>query len=121
MEGIARDWQSVDGAMVKASLAIECVGANPTDREKKGRKRSLLVDGRGIPLSIVASGANVHDVKLLATKLDQVVRVTGTPCKIGPASLRRLGLQGSTRPASCGETSLSALRQTTPRRSGCEA
>ena len=35
MEGIAWDWQSVDGAMVKAPLAIECVGANPTDRGKK--------------------------------------------------------------------------------------
>jgi hypothetical protein len=35
MEGIAWDWQSVDGAMVKAPLAMECVGANPTDRGKK--------------------------------------------------------------------------------------
>ena len=35
MEGIAWDWQSVDGAMVKAPLALKCVGANPTDRGKK--------------------------------------------------------------------------------------
>ena len=35
MEGIAWDWQSVDGAMAKAPLAVECVGANPTDRGKK--------------------------------------------------------------------------------------
>ena len=35
MEGIAWDWQSIDGALVKAPLAITCVGANPTDREKK--------------------------------------------------------------------------------------
>ncbi len=39
MEGIAWDWRSVDGALVKAPLAVEGVGANPTDREK-GRKRS---------------------------------------------------------------------------------
>ena len=26
----------------------------------------LLVDARGVPLSLIASGANVHDVKLLA-------------------------------------------------------
>jgi transposase len=35
MEGIAWDWQSVDGAMAKAPLALECAGANPTDRGKK--------------------------------------------------------------------------------------
>lgn len=35
MEGIAWDWQSVDGTMLKAPLALECVGANPTDRGKK--------------------------------------------------------------------------------------
>ena len=35
MEGIAWRWQSIDGAMHKAPLAIECVGPNPTDRGKK--------------------------------------------------------------------------------------
>ena len=35
MEGIAWEWQSVDGASGKAPLAIECVGPNPTDRGKK--------------------------------------------------------------------------------------
>src|ERR1700694_3635918 len=37
METIAWDWQSIDGALVKAPLAIECVGANPT---AGGRKRA---------------------------------------------------------------------------------
>ena len=35
MEGIAWSWQSIDGAMVKAPLALEAVEANPTDRGKK--------------------------------------------------------------------------------------
>ena len=35
MEGIAWRWQRVDGAMVKAPLAQESVGPNPTDRGKK--------------------------------------------------------------------------------------
>jgi len=35
MEGIAWAWQSIDGAMVKAPLALEAVGPNPTDRGKK--------------------------------------------------------------------------------------
>ena len=35
MEGIAWEWQSIDGATGKAPLAIECVGPNPTDRGEK--------------------------------------------------------------------------------------
>lgn len=35
MEGIAWAWQSIDGSMVKAPLAREAVGPNPTDRGKK--------------------------------------------------------------------------------------
>ena len=35
LEGIAWQWQSIDGALLKAPLALECVGANPTDRGKK--------------------------------------------------------------------------------------
>ncbi len=47
--------------------------------EKKGSKRSLLVDERGTPLSIVASGAHVHDVKLLEPTLDQTVATRPPP------------------------------------------
>jgi transposase len=39
MEGIAWKWQSADGAMNKAPLAQESVGANPTDRGKKWSKK----------------------------------------------------------------------------------
>lgn len=35
MEGIAWRWQGIDGTMVKAPLAREAVGPNPTDRGKK--------------------------------------------------------------------------------------
>jgi len=35
MESIAWRWQSIDGTMVKAPLAQESVGPNPTDRGKK--------------------------------------------------------------------------------------
>jgi transposase len=38
MEGIAWRWQSVDGSTVKAPLARESVGANPTDRGKKWKQ-----------------------------------------------------------------------------------
>ena len=45
----------------------------PRIGEKKGRKRSVLVDGRGVPLSIAVSGANLHDSKLLEPTLAGVV------------------------------------------------
>lgn len=35
VEGIAWRWQSIDGAMMKAPLAQDTVGPNPTDRGKK--------------------------------------------------------------------------------------
>jgi transposase len=41
MKGIAWSWQSVDGAMHKAPLALECAGANPTDRGKKRPQAQL--------------------------------------------------------------------------------
>jgi hypothetical protein len=73
LEGIGWQWQSLDGALVKAPMALESVGRNPTDRGKKGRKRSLLADEKGLPLALVFRGANTHDVKLLAATLDAVV------------------------------------------------
>ena len=45
MEGIAWKWQSVDEAMIKAPLAQEAVGPNPTDRGKK-RNEAARVGGR---------------------------------------------------------------------------
>jgi len=45
MESIAWNWQSIDGAMVKAPLAQETVGRNPTDRGKK-RNQATPVGGR---------------------------------------------------------------------------
>lgn len=40
-EGIAWEWQSIDGSMVKAPLAQETVGPNPTDRGKKWVQTAL--------------------------------------------------------------------------------
>ena len=37
-KGIGWEWQSIDGCMVKAPLAREAVGHNPTDRGKNGDK-----------------------------------------------------------------------------------
>src|SRR5262245_66594834 len=39
------------------------VGKNPTDRGKIGTKRSLLTDGRGVPIGLAVDGANRNDFK----------------------------------------------------------
>ncbi len=59
--------------MLKAPLALEAVGLSPTDRGKKGTNRSLFVDENGIPLSLVVSGEQRHDVALLKLTLDHIV------------------------------------------------
>jgi IS5 family transposase len=38
-------------------------GSDPTDRGKLGTKRHNLTDTKGIPLSVVISPANTHDIK----------------------------------------------------------
>lgn len=73
LNGLEWTWQAVDGAITKAPLGGEATGSNPTDRAKRGTKRSLLVEGKGIPLAIEVGPANRHDVKLLAATLDGVV------------------------------------------------
>ena len=40
LEGIAWKWQSADGTMQKAPLALESVGRNPTDRGKNGEQKA---------------------------------------------------------------------------------
>ncbi len=59
--------------MTKAPLGGAGTGANPTDRGKKGTKRSLLTDGKGIPLSVIVDGANRHDKMLVKETLDAIV------------------------------------------------
>ena len=48
-------------------------GPNPTDRGKLGTKRHVLTDGQGIPLSVVITAANTHDMKAAINTLDNIV------------------------------------------------
>jgi putative transposase len=50
-------------------------GRNATDRGKLGTKRHVLTDQRGIPLSLVITAANTHDMKSAAKILDNIVIV----------------------------------------------
>ena len=60
---------SMDGAMTKSPLAGKKTGPNPTDRAKSGTKRSLLVEGSGVPVGLAVAGANKNDFKLLVETL----------------------------------------------------
>ena len=45
-------------------------GSNPTDRGKLGTKRHILTDKKGIPLSVVISSSNPHDIMLASSVID---------------------------------------------------
>jgi transposase len=63
---------AVDGCITKAPGGGDCAGPSPVDRRKLGMKRSLLVEGYGIPLGRVLAPANRHDSPLLAPTLDKL-------------------------------------------------
>ena len=62
----------IDGCITKAPGGGECAGRSPVDRGKQGMKRSLMTEGRGIPLDRVLAPANRHDSVLLAGTLDKL-------------------------------------------------
>lgn len=55
----------------------DLTGPNPTDRAKRGTKRHVFTDGRGVPISILLSAVNLHDKWSLEGTLDGVVRKAG--------------------------------------------
>ncbi|MGY2746960.1 IS5 family transposase [Arthrobacter sp. UYCu723] len=72
--GIDFDDLAVDGCIVKAPCGGEAAGRSPVDRGKQGTKRSLLVDGKGIPLHTEVAPANRHDSPLLRPTLEGLSR-----------------------------------------------
>ncbi len=52
-----------------------------------GTKRSVLTDEKGLPLAVVISGANTHDVKLLEETLDNMVILRPEPDDEYPQNL----------------------------------
>ena len=61
---------AVDCCVTKAPCGAERSGRSPVDRGKGGLKRSVAVDGHGIPLGSVTAPANRHDSPLLVPTLD---------------------------------------------------
>jgi hypothetical protein len=69
MLGLELDDLAVDGCITKAPSGGEVAGRSPVDRGKQGRKRSVVTEGTGLPLHLVAAGANRHDAPLLEPTL----------------------------------------------------
>ncbi len=85
--GIDWEWQAMDGAMTKAPLGGEDTGPNPTDRAKQGVKRSMLTDGRGVPLGVAVAGANRPDMKLVEETLESIPIEQPVPTEEDPQNL----------------------------------
>jgi putative transposase len=66
-------WQAKDGVITKAPLGGKSTGPNPTDRSKSGTKRSILLDGKGVPIGVSVDGANRHDMKMSKVTLQSIV------------------------------------------------
>jgi len=55
------------------------VGPNPTDRRKAGSKHHVITDGNGIPLAVILTGANAHDVTQLLPLVEAIPPIRGKP------------------------------------------
>ena len=68
---------AVDGCTTKAPSGGEKSGRSPVDRGKMGLKRSMAVDGKGVPMGAVSAPANRHDSPLLVPTLEAVFETLG--------------------------------------------
>ena len=80
--GLVLDDIAVDGCITKAPGGGELAGPSPVDRRKQGMKRSLMVEGYGIPLDRELAGANRNDSPLLAATLDHLHDLGPLPADI---------------------------------------
>ncbi|MFG2994853.1 IS5 family transposase [Streptomyces sp. NPDC048257] len=54
-------------------------GPSPVDRRKTGSKHHLICDGRGTPLKVITTAANVNDVTQTLALVDGIPSVAGRP------------------------------------------
>jgi hypothetical protein len=79
MIGLVLEELAVDGCITKAPGGGDCAGPSPVDRSKQGMKRSLLVEGYGIPLGRVLAPANRHAFPLLGPTLGKLSDIGPQP------------------------------------------
>jgi putative transposase len=72
---------------LKHHLAGKKTGNSPVDRSKKGTKRSLLTEAKGIPVGIDVDGANRHDVKLFGSTVESIIIDRPQPTNQSPQGM----------------------------------
>jgi hypothetical protein len=82
MLGLELEELAVDGCVTKAPSGGEVAGRSPVDRGKQGLKRSVVTEGSGLPLHLVAAGANRHDAPLLAPTLAGLDKLDRLPDEV---------------------------------------
>ena len=60
----------LDSSMIKNINGKDLLEKNHFDRNRKGNKMTVLVDSKGIPISIHLAKANIHDSQLIEDILD---------------------------------------------------
>lgn len=65
---------AIDGCIVKAPCGGDAAGKSPVDRGKQGTKRSLMVEGGGVPIGCMVTGANRGDSPFLRPTLEKLGR-----------------------------------------------
>jgi transposase len=94
------DWSRavVDSCSIRAVYGGDQTGPNPTDRAKRGSKRHLICDGRGVPLAVRLTGANRRLARSFGvggcdSPAARRTRATATPAGLCPrgSRLRRDG------------------------------
>ena len=71
--GIDWKWQAMDGVITKAPLGGKKHRTKSHRQSKSGTKRSILVDGKGVPLGVCVDGVNRHDMKMTKATLQSIV------------------------------------------------
>ena len=73
------DWSRavLDSCSVRAVCAGDKTGPNPTDRAKRGSKRHLICEGRGVPLAVRLTGANRNDSQEALALVDAIPQLQG--------------------------------------------
>ncbi|MER5695910.1 transposase [Streptomyces mirabilis] len=77
------DWSRacVDGSHVRAKIGGAATGPPLVDRRKTGSKHHLVCDGRGTPLRVITTAADVNDITQTLNLVDGI-----PPPPDGPAA-----------------------------------
>ncbi|MFL9935800.1 IS5 family transposase [Paraburkholderia sp. RL18-103-BIB-C] len=73
------DWSRVivDSSSTRAVGSGPKTGPNPTDRARPGSKHHLITEAQGIPLAVILTGANRHDVTQLQALVEAIPSISG--------------------------------------------